>query len=262
MGPQNLHVQIEGLRSFAETHAGVASEMAGLLDVGAHAADVASTHGSIASAVHEALGDALDARQGVHRSVSDAASKLSASLKKAAHHYEQVDQHSAAAARKGEHAIGAAGSPTAGASPGPAAGTPASPAAGTPSVSAGGGAASGPAAGTPSNPATGAPISAASAGGAAAGGGTAQSLGQVGSQLAQSMSGLFEGKGQGGGSLGQLPQQLVQGAEQLAEQLAQGHSDKAGDVSEVADHAQPHGDAAGNAPTDDSPRPGDATRPQ
>jgi hypothetical protein len=241
MGQENLYVQIEGLRSFVETHQDVAAQVAGLLGATPHSADVASTHGSIASAVHDALGGTLDARAGVHRSVSAIADKLSESLKESAHHYEQVDQRASAAARTAEEGLAGAGQ-----SPTPPAGTsPSNPAGGIPSNSVPG------VAGTPA-----AATSTAAKGGSGQG---LDQLGQLGGQMAQSLEGLGKGKGGGGNPLGQL----VQTAEQIAQQFAQGRGDSADDPADGPDYAQPGDDtAAGKPPADQAPTQRTTPRPR
>lgn len=253
MGQENLYVQVEGLRSFAHTHQDVAAQVTGLLGAAPHPADVASTHGSIASAVHDALGTTLDARHGAHQSVHAVADKLAGSLNTAAHHYEQEDERAAAAARKAADGLDGSGqSPSQ-----PAGTTPSAPADGSPSN---------PAGGSPPNPA-GALSSAGRAGAAApaagaptgAQGGSGQGLGQLGQlggQMAQSLEGLGKGPGGGGNSLGQL----VQTAEQIAQQFAQGHGDSA---DHAADGAQPGDDgAAGRPPTEQTPTQRATPRPQ
>ncbi len=247
MGQQNLYVRIEGLRSFAETHQDVAAQVAGLLGATPHVADVAATHGSIASAVHQALGGTLDARHGAHRAVHTIADKLAGSLTKAAHHYEQEDQRAAAAARAAAEGIDGAGQspaqPAGTSPPAPAAGSLSNPAGATQSSPAG--APSGAGSAGAGTPATGAPTGAR--------GGTGQALGQLGQlggQMAQSLEGLGKGKGGGGNSLGQL----VQTGEQIAQQFAQGHGDSADHPADDPDHAQPGSNTtAGSPPTGQAP---------
>lgn len=117
MTQENLFMQTDGLRGFAQTHADVVSGVSGLLGSTAQATGVELTHGPIASAVHAALGGALDARQGSIQGAVNVGRHLSESLQAAAHAYDQADQGSAAK-------LGAAGEATGG-SGGPGQGPPA-----------------------------------------------------------------------------------------------------------------------------------------
>jgi hypothetical protein len=112
MSQDNLYSESDGLRSFAQTHADVSGDMSGLANSGTNPADVAMTHGSIASGVHNALGGALDSRRGVQLSVADAGRNLADSLRQAAHQYEGVDAASAERLKKAADALD--GAPAAG----------------------------------------------------------------------------------------------------------------------------------------------------
>jgi hypothetical protein len=105
MSQDNLYSESDGLRSIAQTHADVSNNMSGLANSGKNPADVAMTHGSIASGVHNALGGALDSRRGVQLSVADAGRNLADSLRQAAHQYEGVDAGSAERLKKAADAL-------------------------------------------------------------------------------------------------------------------------------------------------------------
>lgn len=234
MSQDNLFLQTEGLRSFAQSHADVVSGLTGLLNSATGASGVQTTHGAIASAVHTALSSALGNRHGSMQNVVKGGRNLAESLQAAAHSYEQVDQRSGQRARAAGEAI-------------------ADPRGTAPGSSGGGSAPGGGAAG---------------AGGGAAAGGTGAGIagqvvgqvGQVGSQLAQAAAGVFkggQGGGGGGGSKGlqQLVQPLMQGAQQIVQTAkqhgghgqggqAEGASDKQGGAAAGEDSSP------GKAPTE------------
>jgi ESX secretion-associated protein EspJ len=105
MAQDNLYTDTDGLRSFAQTHADVSAGMSGLTGSAYEAADVAATHGPIASDVHKALRGVIDARQGAQRSVSDIGESLAESLRQAAYSYEGVDHDSAERLRTAADAV-------------------------------------------------------------------------------------------------------------------------------------------------------------
>jgi hypothetical protein len=111
MGQDNLYTDIDGLRSFAETHDDVSTGMSGLTASAYDAAGVAATHGPIASDVHNSLRGVIDARQGAQRSVSDIGERLAASLRQAAYSYEGVDHGSAERLRTAADAVEGATAP-------------------------------------------------------------------------------------------------------------------------------------------------------
>lgn len=241
MSQDNLFMQTDGLRSFAQSHADVVSGLTGLLSTAAEASGVQTTHGPIASAVHTALSSALGARQGSMQNVVTIGRNLAESLQTAAHAYEQVDQRFGDKARAAAEAIGDPRRPQAGAS-GAAGGSTAGGAAG---------AAAGAGAGT-----AGAGSGAAAGAGSGAGvaGQMMGQLGQVGSQLGQAATGMFKGQGGGGKAQGlqQLMQPLMQGAQQIVQTAQQhgGHGE-AQLASESPEQAGP-GDnmTGGKAPTE------------
>jgi Excreted virulence factor EspC, type VII ESX diderm len=111
MGQDNLYTDIDGLRSFAQTHDDVSIGMSGLTASAYDAAGVAATHGPIASDVHNSLRGAIDARQGAQRSVSDIGERLAESLRQAAYSYEGVDHGSAERLRTAADAVEGATAP-------------------------------------------------------------------------------------------------------------------------------------------------------
>jgi Excreted virulence factor EspC, type VII ESX diderm len=207
MVQDNVYMQIDGLRSFAQTHADVAAGMSGLLGSGAHAASVAQTHGPIASAVHTALGSALEARQGSLRGAANTGAKLADALRQAAQAYERVDQRAANQLRSAADAVDGTTAPGGSAGRSSAAGA-------GPAARAGGGS-----------------------------GVMGQVLGQVGElggKMAQSAAGVLQGVGQGGSpALTQLSQQLTQGVAQSVAQIGQVTHRKGGDQLASAPGEEP-----------------------
>jgi Excreted virulence factor EspC, type VII ESX diderm len=122
MGHDNLYAESDGLRSFAQTHSKVASGMSSLVNSSSYAADVAATHGPIASGVHGALSGVIDTRQGVQRSVLDVGRNLADSLRQAARSYEGVDEGTADKLRSAANAVEGANAPDAGRGAGSAGG--------------------------------------------------------------------------------------------------------------------------------------------
>lgn len=212
MTQENLFMETDGLRGFAQTHADVVSGVSGLLGSTAQATGVELTHGPIASAVHAALGGALDARQGSIQGAVNVGRHLSESLQAAAHAYDQADQGSAAR-------LGAAGEATGG---------PGGPGQGAP----GGGKGSG-------------------AGASQMLGQLGQMGGQLAQALAGLFQGGPQALGQLAQPLLQGVQQSVQQAGQLAQQHGEHAAGDVEMVSENRDEAAPgENTPAGRAPTE------------
>lgn len=105
MSVDDVFMQTDGLRSFAQTHDDVAAGLSALIGSQVAAARVEATHGTIASAVYAALTGALEARQDAQQTAADVCNGLSESLRKAAHAYEQVDEQSAAGLRSASERV-------------------------------------------------------------------------------------------------------------------------------------------------------------
>lgn len=114
MGQGNLYTQIDGLRSFAQTHADVSADMSRAIGSGVYAADVASTHGPIAAGVHDALSGALDTRMFAQQSTLDVSRNLADSLRLAARGYEGVDDDTAQRLRSAADTVDGAEAASAG----------------------------------------------------------------------------------------------------------------------------------------------------
>lgn len=106
MSQDDLFLQTDGLRSFAQSHTDVVSGLTGLLNSAPGASGVQITHGAIASAVHTALSSALGARRGSMQNVVNVGRNLAESLQAAAHSYEQVDQRSGQKAQAAAETFG------------------------------------------------------------------------------------------------------------------------------------------------------------
>jgi hypothetical protein len=224
----NVYMQIDGVRSFAQTHADVSAGLSGLLGSDTHVAGVAHTHGPIASAVHTALGDALEARHGSLRGAANTGAKLADALRQAAQAYEGVDQESANQLRSAAAAVDGASAP-------------------------------GGVAGRAST--AGAGPAARAAGGSGVIGQVLGQVGGLGGKMAQSAAEVLQDVGQGGAqALTQLPQQLTQGVAQSAAQIGQVSHRQGGDqlagapaegTTVVRDETQPgNSSAAGLAPAE------------
>ena len=134
----NLFVQTDGLRTFSQTHADIASGLSQLTSAAAPAvAGVETSHGPIASAVSAALGELLGARQGTIQTTAASGNTISELLQKAAQAYEQGDQKGAETLRAAVEAMDDANSANA---PGgsSAVGIPTAAAASAPAADAGG----------------------------------------------------------------------------------------------------------------------------
>ena len=134
----NLFVQTDGLRTFSQTHADIASGLSQLTSAAAPAvAGVETSHGPIASAVSAALGELLGARQGTIQTTATSGNTISELLQKAAQAYEQGDQKGAETLRAAAEAMDDANSANA---PGgsSAVGIPTAAAASAPAADAGG----------------------------------------------------------------------------------------------------------------------------
>jgi uncharacterized phage infection (PIP) family protein YhgE len=109
MSGDPLYVQTDGVRSYAETHDGVAAGLSQLTGSAApQAAGVQSSHGTIAAAVGTALADVLGVRDGTLQTTATSGSTISELLHKAAHLYDQGDQKGAATLRAAAEALGGA----------------------------------------------------------------------------------------------------------------------------------------------------------
>jgi len=217
---ERLFVQTDGVLSYADIHDEVASGLSQLIGAGAAgAADVRTTHGTIAAAVDAALSGVLGTRQDTMQTTVTSGTTIGEILKNAARLYEEGDLQGTEKLRAAAEAMAGG----AGASDGVA--------------GSGGAPGAGPAGGT----------GAASSGGEMVG----QMVGQVGQQigqLGQLLSGLTQGL-----------QQVMQGVQQAGEAAQSGAdepgSDKAGqDTKEPqAPEKSPRtGDHA--APTDSDPQ--------
>ena len=89
----DLFVQTDGVRSYAQVHDQVASSLSQLLGGGApDAARVQTSHGTIAAAVSTALAGVLGSREGIVQTTATSGATISELLQKAAHLYDQGDQ--------------------------------------------------------------------------------------------------------------------------------------------------------------------------
>jgi len=186
-----LSVNTDGVRSLGDIHAGVATGLGSLTAGAPGSAEVAMSHGTIASGVDTALTAALGSRSGSMTMTQTSAETISELLHQAAMAYERGDQHGAEAIRAAADALARG------------------------ETSADGGTATG---------------SATSAGSAGPAGGTDAigqavgqlgQLGQLGQQLVAPLAALAQ-------PLQQLPQQVMQGIQQMMQSATQSAgSDKA-----------------------------------
>ncbi|MGV0849568.1 type VII secretion target [Mycolicibacterium phlei] len=176
-----IYVQTDGVRSFAQIHDQVASALSQVIGGGAaEATGVTTSHGTIASAVSSALSSVLGARHGTMQTTATSSTTIAELLQKAARMYEGGDQEGADKLRRAAEALQEA--------------------------QAGGGAPGGGA------PAGGVPAGGAPAGGVPAGGGT-EIAGQIAGQVGQVVGGLTGSIGGLVGGLAQIPQQVMQGVQ-------------------------------------------------
>jgi len=104
-----LHVQLDGVRSYAQIHDQVVSALSQVMGSAApEALGVEMSHGPIASAVSGALSQVLGNRQDTLQTTSTSAQAISELLQKAAQIYEQGDQKGAATLRAAAEAMEAA----------------------------------------------------------------------------------------------------------------------------------------------------------
>jgi hypothetical protein len=247
-----VNVQTDGVRSYAQIHDQVASGLSQLIS-GATSDAVQSSHGAIAAAVSTALSGVLGTRQTAMQSTAASGNTISELLHKAAELYERGDQQGAEKLKAAAAALAAAdGSPGGGASSAGQTGA---------DSQTGGGQSSG---GQSSGSGTGA----ASSGGEMVG----QLLGQAGQmigQLTQPLQGLTQGLSQALGQATQGVQQAVQGATEGkdlsgAEKELPGHDDDTAqprDGKGMTDDRKEQGaapTAAGAAPREPAPTGGAA----
>ncbi|WP_194624263.1 ESX-1 secretion-associated protein, partial [Mycolicibacterium phlei] len=127
-----MYVQTDGVRTFAQIHDQVASELSQVIGGGAaEATGVTTSHGPIASAVSDALSSVLGARHGTMRTTANSSSTIAELLAKAAAMYEGGDQQGADRLRKAAEALQDAETAQAGGSS-PSTGQVAAPPAATP----------------------------------------------------------------------------------------------------------------------------------
>lgn len=200
-----LYVQTDGVRSYAQIHGRVATGLSRTIGGGApDAAGVQNSHGAIAAAVSSALSTALDVRQGTMQTTATSGVTISDLLQKAAQMYEQGDRAGAEKLRAAAEALdGRHDGPGASGISGGSGGTGASglPGASGISGSSGGADAANSVAGA-SNPAGGQMVG--------------QILGQIGQQVGQlagSLTAPLMGLAQG---LQQVPQQAMQAVQGAA----------------------------------------------
>ncbi|RAV06861.1 hypothetical protein DQP55_23345 [Mycolicibacterium sp. GF69] len=195
-----LYVQTDGVRSYAQIHGQVATGLSRAVGGGApDAAGVQNSHGAIAAAVSSALSTALNVRHGTMQTTATSGATISDLLQKAAQMYEQGDRAGAEKLRAAAEALDGrhdeqGGSDISGSS-------------GIPGSSGGAGA---------GNPAAGAGNPAAGASNPAGGQMVGQILGQVGQQVGQlagSLTAPLMGLAQG---LQQVPQQAMQAVQGAA----------------------------------------------
>lgn len=108
-----LSVNTEGVRSLGDIHAGVATGLGSLAANAPGSAEVATSHGAIASGVTTALTAALGSRSEAMQGTQRTAETIAGLLHQAASAYERGD-------RRGAESIEAAADPAVGCVPPPA----------------------------------------------------------------------------------------------------------------------------------------------
>ena len=103
-----LSVNTEGVRSLADIHVSVANSLASLASTAPGSAEVASSHGTTATGVSNALTAPLDSRAGSMIAARSSAEATTELLRQAAVAYERGDRRGAQSIAETVHGLGSA----------------------------------------------------------------------------------------------------------------------------------------------------------